>query len=56
MEKMGIVGPFEGSKPRALLVTKEQWRQMQYITGIAPTDSMFPEPVVSVSDEVGWEE
>ncbi len=25
MEKMGIVGPFEGSKPRAVLMTKQEW-------------------------------
>jgi S-DNA-T family DNA segregation ATPase FtsK/SpoIIIE len=29
MEEKGIVGPFEGSKPRQLLITKEQWEQMQ---------------------------
>ena len=29
MEQRGIVGPFEGSKPRALLITKEQWQEMQ---------------------------
>ena len=48
LEKMGIVGPFEGSKPRSLLVTREQWRQMQYINGVAPMESLFDEPVVSV--------
>ncbi len=25
MEEKGIVGPFQGGKPRALLITKEQW-------------------------------
>ncbi len=25
MEEQGIVGPFQGSKPRAILITKEQW-------------------------------
>ena len=25
MEEKGIVGPFQGSKPRAILLTKEQW-------------------------------
>lgn len=29
MEEKGIVGPFEGAKPRQLLITKEQWTQMQ---------------------------
>ena len=33
MEEKGIVGPFEGSKPRQLLITKDQWLQMQ---GLAP--------------------
>ncbi len=29
MEEKGIVGPFQGSKPRAILVTKEQWEAMK---------------------------
>lgn len=29
MEERGIVGPFEGAKPRQLLITREQWAQMQ---------------------------
>ena len=28
MEERGIVGPFEGSKPRAVLITKDQWKEM----------------------------
>ena len=28
MEERGIVGPFEGAKPRQLLITREQWQQM----------------------------
>ena len=29
MEEKGIVGPFQGSKPRAILITKEQWASMR---------------------------
>jgi S-DNA-T family DNA segregation ATPase FtsK/SpoIIIE len=29
MEEKGIVGPFQGSKPRAILITKEQWLVMK---------------------------
>ena len=40
MEELGIVGPFEGSKPRQVLVTKEPWQEMQMIHGTAPTEIM----------------
>ena len=29
MEEKGIVGPFQGSKPRTILITKEQWQTMR---------------------------
>ena len=29
MEEKGIVGPFQGSKPRSILITKEQWQGMK---------------------------
>lgn len=29
MEQRGIVGPFEGSKPRQLLITKDKWQELQ---------------------------
>ena len=34
LEEKGIVGPFEGSKARQLLITKEQWQEMKYRQGI----------------------
>lgn len=38
MEEMGIVGPFEGSKPRKILITKQQWQEMLYVQGTAPSE------------------
>ena len=29
MEEKGIVGPFQGSKPRSILITKDQWEAMR---------------------------
>ena len=43
MEEKGIVGPFQGSKPRAILVTKEQWAAMK--NGTAPEEPPFDEGV-----------
>ena len=43
MEEKGIVGPFEGSKPRALLITKEQWQEMKM--GPAPSAGEPPFPL-----------
>lgn len=40
MEEKGIVGPFQGSKPRAILVTKEQWASMQEGTSQMNFDDM----------------
>ncbi len=29
MEERGIVGPFEGAKPRQILITKDEWKEMK---------------------------
>ncbi|MCL2628054.1 MAG: DNA translocase FtsK [Oscillospiraceae bacterium] len=38
MEELGIVGPHEGSKPRAILIDRNQWRHMQYVSGTGVAD------------------
>ena len=48
MEEKGIVGPFEGSKPRQILITKDQWLQMQ---GLAPEEAIQPETMEEEPEE-----
>lgn len=47
MEEKGIVGPFEGSKPRQLLITREQWDAM---VGINP-NAKAPAETAPADDE-----
>ena len=42
MEELGVVGPFEGSKPRQLLITREQWQEMS-MTGNSPVERLINE-------------
>ena len=51
MEERGIVGPFEGSKPRQLLITRAQWQEMR-MGGGAPA----PEEAEPEGEDVPWEE
>ncbi len=55
LSEMGVIGPFEGSKPRKVLITKDQWYEMQAnssvsapkqlsVDDIAPAQSAQPEP------------
>ena len=54
MEEMGIIGPFEGSKPRQLLITREQWLEMQTTQGTAPTEILQTQ--MEFSDEIDSED
>ncbi len=54
MEEMGVVGPFMGAKPRQVLITKEDWVQMQQGQTILPItpkpqdDEEFPEEIADI--------
>ena len=54
MEEKGIVGPFQGSKPRTILVTKEQWHAMR--SGGTQTEQMGFDDLSSDDDESVTEE
>lgn len=55
MEELGIVGPFEGSKPRQLLMTKEQWQERQMGHGAA-ANAACSGPLGEISYPPGQEE
>ncbi|MEY8388661.1 DNA translocase FtsK [Oscillospiraceae bacterium 38-13] len=38
LEERGYVGPFEGSKPRQLLITKEKWQEIKLGSGAPPPE------------------
>ena len=50
MEERGYVGPFEGSKPRQLLITKEKWQELQMAKGAAPEPARPADPYGTISD------
>ena len=63
LSEKGIIGPFEGSKPRKVLITKEQWYQMQANSSTtAPKQlsvddielSTAPKEEVKVTDEPNY--
>lgn len=50
MEERGIVGPFEGSKPRQLLISRERWQELQMAGGSLPDPTEIPQ-TAHLSDE-----
>ena len=38
MEELGIVGPYEGAKPRSVPIDREGWQALQVQLGIASED------------------
>ena len=42
MEERGIVGPFEGSKPRQMLISRERWQELQMMGGKLPDPTEVP--------------
>ena len=49
MEELGVVGPFVGSKPRQILITKEQWDQMkQGQTIVTQVSESVPEEDIDI--------
>ncbi len=52
MEEKGIVGPFQGSLPREILITKQQWDAMR---GVAPKPAVKQKSSVAAKSTVAKE-
>ena len=50
MEEKGIVGPFEGSKPRRILVDRAKWQEMLMQSQESETPAKPHDPYGSISD------
>ncbi len=55
MEEGGVVGPFEGSKPRKLLLTKEQWAEQKLRLGNASSLDQTLEMAKAMSESADQE-
>ena len=40
MEELGVVGPYEGAKPRSVVIDREGWHALQVQLGLASDDDM----------------
>lgn len=48
MEELGIVGPYEGAKPRAVIIDKEGWMEIQRHLGLISEEDF--EDLISMAD------
>ena len=52
LEERGIIGPFEGSKPRKVLVSKQQWYEMNALAQGGAAQATDATDILSVDDEI----
>ena len=59
MEEDGIVGPFQGSKPREVLLSKAEWQEAKLKNGIAQDEFAMAKQMSEAADaaaDLPWEE
>ena len=44
MEELGVVGPYEGAKPRSVVIDRAGWQELQVKLGYLPQDTMAGQP------------
>lgn len=53
MEDLGVVGASEGSKPRQILISKEQWQELKYRRG-SPQTQQAPSETTETDHSPPW--
>ncbi len=57
MEELGIVGPYEGAKPRQVVIDREGWNEIQRGLGLAQdSDLSLASDMSRESDSLGYDE
>ena len=57
MEELGIVGPYEGAKPRQVVIDREGWNEIQRSLGLAQdSDLGLTADMSQESDRLGYDE
>ena len=57
MEELGIVGPYEGAKPRQVVIDREGWNEIQRSLGLAQdSDLSLASDMSQDSDRLGYDE
>ncbi|MCR5136911.1 MAG: DNA translocase FtsK [Oscillospiraceae bacterium] len=51
LEELGIVGPYEGAKPRSVTIDKAGWQELQVKLGYLPEDALPQVPDVEPEEE-----
>lgn len=55
MEELGIVGPYEGAKPRQVVIDREGWKELQQQLGIVHEDELALAAEMNEDDSLSYD-
>ena len=55
MEELGVVGPYEGAKPRSVIVDREGWNEIMRVNGLVSDGDMSLAAEMSEGDEPDYD-
>ena len=51
MEELGVVGPYEGAKPRAVVIDRQGWHDLQVQLGLIQDDMALAAEMSKAADQ-----